>query len=238
MPPSQDELLRELQDIAAELGRGPLPDEIDDYGSYTTTDYREQFGSWANALALANIEQPSGLKIPTESLQAELRRLSDDLDTVPTGQDMVEHGHHGLQTYTKRFGSWNEALEAADLPQKPDRKKRSDQELLAELTRLADDLDKLPSGQDMDDHGAFSPITYRKHFGSWNEALEAAGFDSRRPKRQVPEEELIAELQQLADDLDGRPTTNDMQSDGAFSPGTYINRFGSWTAALETARLD
>ncbi|GAB3330106.1 hypothetical protein GCM10027355_36450 [Haloplanus salinarum] len=215
-----------------------MPDEIDNYCSYTTTDYREHFGSWANALARANIEQPSGLKIPTESLRAELRRLADDLDTVPTGQDMVEHGHHGLQTYTNRFGSWNEALEAAGLSRRPDRKKRSDQELLAELTRLADELDQLPSGRDMDEHGAFSRITYRKHFGSWNEALEQAGFDRRRPKRQVPEEELIAELQQLAEDLDGRPTTDDMQSDGAFSPGTYINRFGSWNAALEAACLD
>lgn len=238
MAPSQDELLRELKTVATELERGPMPAEIDDYCSYTTTDYREHFGSWANALARASIEQPSGLKIPTESLRAELRRLADDLDTVPTGKDMVEYGYHGLQTYTNRFGSWNEALAAADLPQKPDRKKRSDQELLRELERLADALDPIPSSRDMDEHGAFSPITYRKHFGSWNEALEAAGFDRRLPKREVPEEALIAELRQLAEELNDRPTTSAMQSDGAFSPGTYINRFGSWNAALEAAHLD
>ena len=238
MASSPDELISELQQVASELGRGPTPDEIEKYCPYTATDYREHFGSWAHALALADIKQPAGRKIPTESLQAELRRLADKLDKVPTGQEMVSHGHHGINTYKNRFGSWNNALEAADLSRKPDRKKRSNQELLAEIERLADELGRTPSSRDMAEHGEFGRITYRDHFGSWNKALEAAGFDRRRPKRKTSEAELVTELQRVAETLGTTPTTDDMQRDGEFSPGTYINRFGSWSAALEAANLN
>jgi len=234
----REDLLAELRNLAGDLDRGPTPGEIDEKSSYTITDYREEFGSWANALAVADIEQPAGRKIPSESLCAELRRLAEELDKVPTGQEMVSHGYHGLNTYTNRFGSWNGALEAASLSRKPDRKKRSDQELLAEIERLADELGQTPSSRDMAEHGEFGRITYRKHFGSWNNALEAAGFDRRRPKRKTSESELVAELRRLADELGTTPTTEDMQRGGEFSPGTYINRFGSWSAALEAADLD
>jgi hypothetical protein len=234
----REELLTELRRLATDLDRGPTPDELDEKSSYTLADYREEFGSWANALAVADIEQPAGRKIPSESLRAELRRLAEELDKVPTGQEMVSHGHHGINTYKNRFGSWNEALEAADLSRKPDRKERSDQELLAEIERLADELGRTPSSRDMAEHGEFGRITYRDHFGSWNEALGAAGFDRRRPKRKTSEAELVTELQRLADALGTTPTTDDMQRDGEFSPGTYINRFESWSAALEAADLN
>lgn len=234
----REDLIVELQRLATNLDRGPTPDEVDKLGAYTIADYRDEFGSWANALAVADIDQSAGRKIPTESLCAELRRLADELNTTPTGQEMTSHGHHGLQTYTNRFGSWNDALAASGLSQKPDRKERSDQELLAEIERLAEELGRTPSSRDMAEHGAFGRITYRKHFDSWNKALDAAGFDRRRPKNKISEAELVTELRRLSETLETIPTTDDMQRDGEFSPGTYINRFGSWNAALDATDLD
>ncbi|MGQ3329279.1 homing endonuclease associated repeat-containing protein [Halorubrum sp. FL23] len=86
---------------------------------------------------------------------------------------MREYVLHSEQTYTRRFGSWLAALEAAGFD--PDRGP-TDAELLAELRRLRDDLEKQPSAQDMSDHGAYGTTTYVRHFGSWSAALEEA-FD-------------------------------------------------------------
>lgn len=230
-----DVLIDELEALAKQLGRAPMPAEIDEHSPYSIADYRNEFGSWANALATADLEIPTGRRIPSETLLAELRRLATELGKTPSEQDMTAHGHHGIQTYNNRFGSWNKTVEAAGLSPRKDRKERSREDLIAEIERVAGELGEPPSSREAEEHGAFARSTYRDEFGSWNSALEAAGFESQDDSEKVPCEELLAEVRRLADEQDGRPTSGDMQRDGAYSPATYINRFGSWSKAVETA---
>jgi len=58
-------------------------------------------------------------KTPLEDLIAELTRLGDELEKVPTTREMDVHGAHSSSTYQNRFESWNEALKAAGLRQQP-----------------------------------------------------------------------------------------------------------------------
>ncbi|MDR5673114.1 hypothetical protein RH858_08120 [Halalkaliarchaeum sp. AArc-GB] len=238
MTASPDELRSDLQSLATELGRAPTPDEIDEKGSYSMQAYREQFGSWGNALAEADLKKPMGHRIPDQELLAELRRLADELDRTPKEKDMTSRGHHGTQTYRNRFGSWNQAVEAAGLSPRPDRREPSREELIAELQRVADELGRSPTWSEMKDHGEFVPNTYRSHFGSWNDALEAAELEPRKAPEEIPRDELLEELRRLVDKHGTSPKTTDMERDGAFSPGTYHRRFGSWNDALEAAELD
>jgi len=182
MTPTRNQLLTELQELATDLGRAPLPDEIMEDGSFTLTDYRAEFGSWAHALAMADLEQPTGKRIPRDALIAELKRLAAELEKVPSEQDMYEKGRHGLSTYKNHFGSWSEALTEADLDSRPDRTEKPRDVLLGEIKRIADDLEHTPTKREMSAYGDFSPVTYRNRFASWNEAIEAAGFESRPPK--------------------------------------------------------
>lgn len=55
----------------------------------------------------------------------------------------------------------------------------SDEELLDEIRRLADELGAPPTAIQMDTHGKYSVRTYRNHFGRWNRAIKAAGFEPR-----------------------------------------------------------
>ena len=183
-----DRLLEELQRLADELGRTPKVQDMRDRGAFTAKTYQKRFGSWTDALAAADFEPnkrgPS--KIPTEALVEELQRLADELGTTPTKTDMSNHGDFSPDVYQDRFGSWNDAITAADLPvnsQQP--AALSDEALVAELQRLADDLGSTPKMADMLDHGKFSPTTYHTRFGSWTAALEAAGLPPN--KRSPPE---------------------------------------------------
>jgi len=106
-------------------------------------------------------------------------------------------------------------------------------DLLDELHRLADG-DTPPTTTAMRKHGTHSPSTYRDRFGSWNNAVEQAGFTPRTGR--ISDEELLNELHRLADG-DTPPTTTAMQTHGNHSPNTYRNRFGSWTTAVEQAGL-
>jgi hypothetical protein len=58
-------------------------------------------------------------------------------------------------------------------------RKTSRKALIAELERLGDELDKPPTSDEMVEYGAYSSRTYKDRFGSWNEALKAAGFRHR-----------------------------------------------------------
>lgn len=55
--------------------------------------------------------------------------------------------------------------------------------------------------------------------------------------KKIPEEDLIAELERLADG-DDPPTVFDMRDEGRYSDVTYHNHFGSWGAALKAAGFD
>jgi len=79
----------------------------------------------------------------------------------------------------------------------------------------------------MNEKGAYSPETYWRHFGSWRAAVEAIGFDADdlEVARDVTNEELLDELERLADAVDGTPTSAQMITKGAYSPETYRKYF-------------
>lgn len=119
-------------------------------------------------------------------------------------------------------------------------KKIPREDLLDDLTRVAEKVDRAPTQEDYNEHGTYSTPTYHRRFGSWMAALTAAGHDpeNRRGRGyRRSRSELLTEMDRLADELDRPPTMDEMETVGAFSPRTYINRFGSWTDALEAAGL-
>lgn len=92
---------------------------------------------------------------------------------------MDQEGEYSHRPYADRFGSWNEALSEAGLTRNTDRKRET---LIEELQRLANEVERTPSVQDMEKHGKFSPPAYTSRFGSWNSAKKAAGLDTRPAK--------------------------------------------------------
>lgn len=56
----------------------------------------------------------------------------------------------------------------------------TDEELLEEIRRLADELQRVPPlKRDMNKFGNHAARTYQLRFGSWSDAIEEAGFDPR-----------------------------------------------------------
>lgn len=232
-----DQLLTVLRRITDDLDRAPTPEEINEQTEYTIAKYADEFGSWGRALSEADLSPPPGLRLPDEQLLDELRRLADELEKAPAQQDMTKHGYHGSETYVNRFGSWSKAIEAAGLDARPDRTERSRDTLREDIQRVADELGHPPTKREIEAYGEFAWSTYYEEFGSWNEALVAAGLEPRDPPEKISEDTLLAELHRLSDEVAGIPTSTDMQQDGAFSSGTYIRRFGSWNEALAAAGL-
>lgn len=109
-----------------------------------------------------------------------------------------------------------------------------DGELLDHLRALAEDLGGSPTEAQMDDLGPVSASTYKRRFGSWNDALRAAGLAVNR-ERDIPAADLLAELHRLAEELGRVPLAVDVRSHGRYSLDPYVDRFDSWSDALVEA---
>ncbi|MYL67777.1 homing endonuclease associated repeat-containing protein [Halorubrum distributum] len=171
----------------------------------------------------------------------EIRRVADlpDVDGVPSEQRFADESDISSRTVRRRFGSWRAAIEQAGLGPHTQADKIPREKLVAELRWLRDEVGQIPTADQMDERGAYAYITYYERFGSWGDALEAVfGEVPDREWKHVSNAELSAELRWLAGDSDGPPTTTNVREHGAHAVSTYVDRFGSWGAALEAAGFE
>lgn len=179
-------------------------------------------------------------RIPTTALKAVLRRLAEELGRPPTGNEVDALSEYSKTTYYNRSGSYAAALEAAGLGDADRRTGRiPTDDLLDELHRVGEQVDRAPTASQMNAHGEYSVETYRNRFGSWRNALETAGFTIQDGScARIPTDELLNQLEAFADELGHPPSSIEIRSSGPYSPKVYIRRFGSWRSALSRAGVE
>ncbi|QCC57291.1 homing endonuclease associated repeat-containing protein [Natrinema thermotolerans] len=112
----------------------------------------------------------------------------------------------------------------------------TDQDYLADLRAFAAEIGETPTRKRMNDDGPHSSTPYYNRWGSWNDALAAAGLDPNH--EYVSDDDLLAELQRLADEYGQPVLVEDMDDHGEYDPATYFRRFESWFDAREQAGLN
>ena len=109
------------------------------------------------------------------------------------------------------------------------------EDLIADLQRVANEksLSTVPQklyGQ----LGKYTHKVFYANFGSWNNALIAAGLKTSSRRKNIPDEELFSNIEQVWTTLGRQPTYAEMNSTRSkFSTKPYENRFGSWRKALD-----
>ncbi|WP_435160013.1 homing endonuclease associated repeat-containing protein [Halorubrum sp. SY-15] len=118
-------------------------------------------------------------KIDKDDLIDDLRRVYQKLDSPPSESQYNEHGQYSASVVRNRFGKFTEGRAAAEIPN-PDMRGGNNriprEDLLDELQRLGEELGKTPTRKEMEEAGAYAENPYRREFGSWSEALLAAGY--------------------------------------------------------------
>jgi hypothetical protein len=113
-PVSDGELLSDLQRVAQALGSNTVPQKT--YGSLGTFDYStliRRFGSWNNALLLAELSLSNEVALSDERLFENLLTLWQHYGRQPRRSELARQPSAISQTpYNRRFGSWSAALEA------------------------------------------------------------------------------------------------------------------------------
>lgn len=119
-------------------------------------------------------------RIPTEALLADIRRVYEQLGSPPSESEYNEYGEYSASAVRNRFGTFTSGREAADI-HNPDMRggqnRIAQDDLLDAIHELATAVEGTPTREQMNELGRFAEKPYRRAFGSWSEALLAAGFD-------------------------------------------------------------
>ncbi|MBR3414501.1 DEAD/DEAH box helicase family protein [Candidatus Saccharibacteria bacterium] len=176
---SDEKLIELLKAKAKSLGRTPTEKDIKlDSSMPSSTTYAKRFDSWNQALEAAGLLVNHRFNCADEKLITLLRAKAESLGRTPTKRDIKsDSSMPSYHTYISKFGSWNKVLEAASLSSKS----KSDEELIEILKAKARSLGRTPTSKDIRfDSSMPSSTTYATRFGSWNQALEAAGLSPNR----------------------------------------------------------
>jgi hypothetical protein len=201
-PIPRTDLLRDLRRAANALGHAPSKGEYRRQGEFSTQTYRNRFGSWLDALKAAGIDPRARQvracgRVERVDLARDIRRVANDLGHAPAVHEYQDLGTSHKQTVYKRFGSWFDALAAAGLEPYTERKgpsdpphKLDDEQLIEDLQAGAVVLGRPPTSGEYQDAGEHSFETLIRHFGSYADALEAAGLDDGPTAEEIEERYL------------------------------------------------
>lgn len=232
LTPEKD-LLSDLRSVAEITGSAPSERTYRNHGEYAVKTYCNRFGGWNPALQAAGLEPNVEMNLSEKTLITALQEFAEELGRPPTNDEMDQRGPYTGNPYKRSFGNWNQALRKAGLEINQTRDVAKT-ELMSELKRLTEELGHVPRQHEMREQGNWSVTVYKKRFGSWTEALQAAGFEPNQRWR-IPRKELLAELRAVTDKLGHPPTTIEMNEHGKFTTDPYQREFGTWRTALQAA---
>ena len=108
-----------------------------------------------------------------------------------------------------------------------------DEELLADLRRVAEELGKnRVTFREYNERGRFAAGTLAERFGSWFAAIDKANLQ-RTINRNISDEELFVNLVEVWTALGRQPRCRDLRpGPSRFSWNTYAYRFSTWRNAL------
>lgn len=233
---TNEDIIAQVLMLADERGRTPtLLNFAKDERTVSTRVVWDRFGSWNNLLEAAGLR----LNIPRctdEELIAQAQMMAKELGRAPKKKEfIIDSRTASAETVLRRFGSWNRFLSIAEL--KPNRMTEfSDDELIKQVQTLAAELGKTPTQKEFEKDSRTASIrVIKRHFGSWNKFLQAAGIELN-VKTDYTNQLLIAQAQMLAKELGRAPTSEEFKHDPrTASQSTPIKRFGSWRNFLVVA---
>lgn len=182
MKVSNEELLNELQRLFKESKEGKVTyQNMENKGDFSGGIYTYRFDSWNNALIEAGIPINQKRGYTEEEIINEIKRVSELYFNSEsfTRREMDKKAKLSSNICSDVFGTWNEALSKAGL-QYNEMKNIPKEELIKDIQNISKQYcnGERPTIGEFRKFGKYNYHPYEREFGSWNEAVEAAGFTS------------------------------------------------------------
>jgi hypothetical protein len=252
-------LLEEIQRVAQLVEKSVLTlEDFNKNSKISGTTIALRFEGWHNALKQAGLEQMCfgtaersaissriNRKFTDEELLEEVRRMAQLVGKpVFTSTAFKKHSSICHNTLISRFGgNWRAVLERAGIENMYGMHFYSDEELLEEIRRIAQLIEKPPLKRgDIAKYSRVNVSSLENRFGSFKNVLERAGVGHLHieaiegAKCRYSDEELLEEIQRVAQ-LVGKSTLKQIEfrKYSKIDIETFRRRFRYWNIALELA---
>lgn len=242
----EQKILDNIKEISDKYfdGKTPKLETVAEKTEIHKSTYINKFDSWNNALEKLGFELNRGKEYSFEELKTELNRVSREFcdGKTPSSSVMKKNSDIALWYYTNKFGSWNNALRQLDFDPIIERSEYTKENLIREIKKISEkeEVGKPPNYDDMRKWGKYSCTAYQSKFGSWNNALDEAGFDEKNSHKNISDNQLINDIQRVSVEFcDGQtPKLDDIRDHGKFSESIYRKRFSGWNNAVQKAGFD
>lgn len=204
------------------------------------------FGSWRKAVEAAGIEYESvrrgGHSWPRQAILEEIKAAAARGDNLLSTEFKRRNARLVHAASAKRhLGSWKKALHAAGVDYATLREEHYWSK--SKIIRAIGDLAALSEPLNWSNIDRLAPGLYRaarrkETFGSWQNALRAAGVDkAARVERHVwTRETIVREIRRLHQE--GASLVRSQVDPGLLAAAISSNHFGSWERAVAGAGLD
>ncbi|MEI8202800.1 MAG: hypothetical protein WCH34_07290 [Bacteroidota bacterium] len=232
----------ELIDDIKRVANGQICFTFNDYikkGKYTAYQINRIIGSWSLVGKEVGFDVRINKKMATkEKMLEDIKKVAEILqNNMLKTVDYKKLGKYGVRTIITKFGTWNNAIEAAGL--KPRLCiKHTNEELIEDILRVANGRPNL-SMTEYKIKGRHHYSNFNTHFGSWMKAKTLVGLTSNPRGRRITKEEAIVDLKRVSELINNeylKPYR--YQYLGNYHYATILNKFGTWENALTQAGLE
>ena len=200
-------------------------------------------------------QQGEEVETPTrEALLQALIDLQKMTNNRVTRFRMRVDGEFDPEHYEEEFGSWSAALDSVTLPEEDPRNASSSSsnqeayskaEVLDAIADVAEEVGGHPSTEEMSEYGRMSVGPAYRFFDSWSDAVTEAikyrkvcgtsASSSSSEQEAYSKREILDAIAEVAETVDGTPSTIDMNEHGRMSAGPIYRFFDSWSDAVAEA---
>ena len=245
-------VLDALRQLEQELGRQPISTDVrtPPAGYPSRAVIKRTLGSWRAACHQLGWSAPRRVRCDEQQMINALRAAAIELGSGFALQTYKatsgDRGWPSANAITARFGTWNAARQAAELPARRQQRGWRPDQLAPALRSLARGLRRTPTAHEWDQHASENDwphsitVARRLGNGSWQRAAAAAGL-TQRPRLNWTKEQTIALLRADAHKHGRPPRADDWLTPDQNRPTVHqVRRLfgGSWSAGLQAAGLE
>jgi hypothetical protein len=178
------------------------------------------------------------MRYTTEEMLVTLKSVAIQLGRPPSRIYWEEHSdlRPSARSYALRFGSWNKALKTAGLV--PLRENAAREEVVADVMRVAAELNRTPLSAEYEELGNFSLPTVRKYVGrGWVSAMKSIGLEPPH-NSPITAGMVVASLKAVAEELGHTPILREYNDHPlGHSTDVLYKHFTSFDTAITAADL-
>lgn len=243
---TREAILDAIRQKAEEIRKTPgRRDLCADENMPSMQQIRREFGSLNDAIIAAGLSvNKFVLSLSDDEMLNLLIKKAKKIGFTPSSKEVNEDPNMpNTSSYEKRFGSYNKAVEKAGLtPNKKGasynfRRELSDNDLLRQLRRKAEELGRTPFAREVDqDPNMASVSTFLARFGTYLRAVRKAGLQPAKVR--YTDEELLELLRQKTAELGRVPLLKEIDQDPDLPASSlYYTHFRNYSNAVMKAGL-